>query len=101
VDIMTKRRLAEGREDGAALPGALWHIFDACDSDAIRDLLNKVAEEIGEPVEADHDPIHDQVRAGSGESSQQFVGYQFVGYLVQYVGNLFFALWAVSQFYCL
>jgi len=60
VDVMTKRRLEAGREDGSALPGALWHIFDACDADAIRDLLDKVAQEIGEPIEADHDPIHDQ-----------------------------------------
>ena len=27
-----------------------------------QDLLDKVAQEIGEPIEADHDPIHDQVR---------------------------------------
>ena len=36
VDDMTRRRLEAGREDGTALPGALWHIFDACDADAIR-----------------------------------------------------------------
>jgi len=60
VDVMTRRRLEAGREDGSAVPGALWHIFDACDSDAIRDLLDKVAQEIGEPIDHDHDPIHDQ-----------------------------------------
>lgn len=60
VDVMTHRRLEAGREDGSALPGALWHIFDSCDADAIRDLLDKVAKEIGEPIDHDHDPIHDQ-----------------------------------------
>ena len=28
---------------------------------SFQDLLDKVAQEIGEPIEADHDPIHDQV----------------------------------------
>ena len=27
-----------------------------------QDLLDKVAKEIGEPIDHDHDPIHDQVR---------------------------------------
>lgn len=37
-DPITKRRIREVRET----PGALWHIFDACDADKIRDFLNKV-----------------------------------------------------------
>ena len=76
IDVMTRRRLEAGRADGTALPGALWHIFDSCDSDAIRDLLNKVAQEIGEPIDADHDPIHDQVRSGFDNlSTRMFVLY--------------------------
>lgn len=38
-DPITKRRIREVRET----PGALWHIFDACDADKIRDFLNKVS----------------------------------------------------------
>lgn len=37
-DIM-KRRITEDGET----PGALWHIYDACDADKMRDLLNKVS----------------------------------------------------------
>ena len=53
---LTKRRVKEGGEK----PGALWHIFDPEDSNKIRKLLNKVAEERGERVDYDSDPIHDQ-----------------------------------------
>lgn len=55
-DDLTKKRVREGKER----PGALWHIFDPRDADKIRDLLNKVAKERGEKIEAHHDPIHDQ-----------------------------------------
>ncbi|XP_055952912.1 lysine-specific demethylase 3A-like [Argiope bruennichi] len=41
-------------------PGALWHIYNARDADKIRELLNKVAVERGEKLEAHNDPIHDQ-----------------------------------------
>ena len=41
-DSITKRRVQEVRE----VAGALWHIFDACDADKIRDFLNKVCIEI-------------------------------------------------------
>lgn len=37
-DELMKRRIIEDGET----PGALWHIFDACDADKMRDLLNKV-----------------------------------------------------------
>ena len=55
-DILTRRRVRE--KD--SLPGALWHIYHARDSDKIRDLLNKVAIERGDKLEPHHDPIHDQ-----------------------------------------
>lgn len=55
-DILTKKRVREKGER----PGALWHIYNARDADKIRDLLNKVALERGEKLEAHHDPIHDQ-----------------------------------------
>eukprot|EP00794_Sanderia_malayensis_P005514 gene5514-6199_t len=42
------------------LPGALWHIFAAEDSDKIRQLLRKVAEERGMEYTVYGDPIHDQ-----------------------------------------
>ena len=37
-DDLMKRRITEDGET----PGALWHIYDACDADKMRDLLNKV-----------------------------------------------------------
>ncbi|KAJ1526457.1 hypothetical protein ONE63_009590 [Megalurothrips usitatus] len=43
-----------------AIPGALWHIYHARDTNKIRDLLNQVAVERGMSVEPHHDPIHDQ-----------------------------------------
>jgi lysine-specific demethylase 3 len=55
-DIETKKRILE---DGD-IPGAIWHIYEANDSDKIRDLLVKVAEERGMKIESHHDPIHDQ-----------------------------------------
>lgn len=55
-DESMKRRVTVDGET----PGALWHIYDACDADKIRDLLNKVALEQGMELEPYHDPIHDQ-----------------------------------------
>jgi len=55
-DMASRRRAREPKE----LPGAVWHIYHAKDADLIRDLLNKVSAERGEPLEPNHDPIHDQ-----------------------------------------
>lgn len=55
-DILTRRRVREKDE----IPGALWHIYHAKDSDKIRDFLNKAAIERGDRLEPHHDPIHDQ-----------------------------------------
>ena len=38
-DVLTRQRVRDKNE----LPGALWHIYHARDSDKIRDLLNKVS----------------------------------------------------------
>ena len=54
--MLTRQRVREQGEK----PGALWHIFDPCDADKIRDLLNKAGKERGETIEPHHDPIHDQ-----------------------------------------
>ncbi|XP_077992762.1 putative JmjC domain-containing histone demethylation protein 2C isoform X2 [Glandiceps talaboti] len=53
-DDLQRRR---ARED---LPGALWHIYSAKDTDKIRQFLKKVSEEQEQIVAPDHDPIHDQ-----------------------------------------
>lgn len=42
------------------IPGAIWHIFEASDTDKIRDFLLKIAIEKGFKVAKDHDVIHDQ-----------------------------------------
>ncbi|XP_075732052.1 lysine-specific demethylase 3-like [Rhipicephalus microplus] len=55
-DVLTQKRVRQKN----AKPGALWHIYNACDADKIRDLLNKVALERGEKLEPHNDPIHDQ-----------------------------------------
>ncbi|VVC45948.1 JmjC domain [Cinara cedri] len=55
-DRESKRRARMHNE----YPGAVWHIYHANDSDAIRDLLNKVSDERGRKLQANHDPIHDQ-----------------------------------------
>ncbi|XP_065339068.1 probable JmjC domain-containing histone demethylation protein 2C isoform X3 [Cloeon dipterum] len=55
-DVLTRRRV---REKGV-IPGALWHIYDACDADSIRDLLNTIEVERGKQPDPNHDPIHDQ-----------------------------------------
>lgn len=61
IDVSGCDALMRGRvrEKGVKL-GAIWHIYNARDADKIRDLLNKVAVERGESLEAHHDPIHDQ-----------------------------------------
>lgn len=73
-------------------PGALWHIFDAKDSDKIRDLLTKVGLEIGEPVEPNHDPIHDQSWYLDEALRERLLReYSVQGYtLVQCVGDAIF-----------
>jgi len=38
-DELMKKRITDDGE----IPGALWHIYDACDADKMRDLLNKVS----------------------------------------------------------
>lgn len=43
------------------VPGAVWHIFPAHQSDDIRKLLREVAIENGKPLGETDDPIHDQV----------------------------------------
>lgn len=55
-DTASKRRA----RDPTVTPGAVWHIYNARDADSIRELLNKVKYERGEPLEPNHDPIHDQ-----------------------------------------
>ncbi|CRK93013.1 CLUMA_CG006571, isoform A [Clunio marinus] len=42
------------------IPGAIWHIYEACDADRIRDFLLNIAQERGFKVEENHDVIHDQ-----------------------------------------
>jgi len=53
---LSKQRVTEATER----PGAMWHIYDPTDADKIREMLNCVAHERGEKIEAHHDPIHDQ-----------------------------------------
>ncbi|XP_075732441.1 lysine-specific demethylase 3 isoform X2 [Rhipicephalus microplus] len=55
-DALTRKRVREKN----ARPGALWHIYNARDTDKIRDVLIKVALERGEKLEPHRDPIHDQ-----------------------------------------
>lgn len=55
-DMASRRRAREPN----VIPGAVWHIYHAKDADSIRDLLNKVITERGEPPKPNHDPIHDQ-----------------------------------------
>lgn len=87
-DILTRRRVREKNE----LPGALWHIYAARDADKIRDLLNKVAIERGERLEADHDPIHDQSWYLDGPLRERlYKEYSVEGYpIVQCLGDAVF-----------
>ncbi|KAL7030679.1 hypothetical protein ACKWTF_006747 [Chironomus riparius] len=69
------------------IPGALWHIYEACDADKIRDFLIKIASEKGFKIAKDHDVIHDQNWYIDGElrnrlhSEYGVKGYAFVQFL--------------------
>ena len=88
IDELTIKRVKEIGER----PGALWHIYDARDADKIRDLLNKVAKERGEAIEAHHDPIHDQSWYLDEKLREQLQKeYGVVGYsIVQCLGDAVF-----------
>uniref|UniRef100_T1IIC8 [histone H3]-dimethyl-L-lysine(9) demethylase n=1 Tax=Strigamia maritima TaxID=126957 RepID=T1IIC8_STRMM len=87
-DILTRRRVRERNER----PGALWHIYNARDADKIRDLLNKVAVERGETLEAHHDPIHDQSwYLDAGLRERLYLEYAVEGYAIaQCLGDAVF-----------
>ncbi|CAD5116011.1 DgyrCDS4945 [Dimorphilus gyrociliatus] len=74
------------------IPGALWHIFDADDADKIRAFLRKVAQEKGEKIEANHDPIHDQSSYLDVNLRKRLKDeYDIEGYcLVQFLGDAVF-----------
>lgn len=75
-------------EDGE-IPGAIWHIFEACDADRIRDFLLKIAVERGFRVADDHDVIHDQNWYLDGElRARLYKEYGVKGYsIVQFLGD--------------
>ncbi|KAK3922935.1 Lysine-specific demethylase 3A [Frankliniella fusca] len=87
-DEMTRRRVRLKGE----MPGALWHIYHACDADKIRDLLNKVAIERGTKLEPHHDPIHDQNWYLDAELRDRlYKEYDVTGYaIVQCLGDAVF-----------
>ncbi|XP_069164923.1 lysine-specific demethylase 3A [Procambarus clarkii] len=87
-DILTRRRVREKEE----VPGALWHIYHARDSDKIRDLLNKVAIERGDKLEPHHDPIHDQAWYLDGPLRERlYKEYGVEGYaIIQCLGDSLF-----------
>lgn len=87
-DILTRRRVREKEE----IPGALWHIYHARDSDKIRDLLNKVAIERGDKLEPHHDPIHDQAWYLDGPLRERlYKEYGVEGYaIIQCLGDAMF-----------
>lgn len=87
-DEMTRRRVRLKGE----MPGALWHIYHACDADKIRDLLNKVAIERGTKLEPHHDPIHDQNWYLDAELRDRlYEEYAVTGYaIVQCLGDAVF-----------
>ncbi|XP_045138451.1 lysine-specific demethylase 3A-A-like [Portunus trituberculatus] len=87
-DILTRRRVREKEE----VPGALWHIYHARDSDKIRDLLNKVAIERGDKLEPHHDPIHDQAWYLDGPLRERlYKEYGVEGYaIIQCLGDAVF-----------
>lgn len=74
------------------MPGALWHIYHARDSDKIRDLLNKVAIERGDKLEPHHDPIHDQAWYLDGPLRERlYKEYGVEGYaIIQCLGDAVF-----------
>lgn len=75
-------------EDGE-VPGAIWHIYEACDADRIRDFLLKIAFEKGRKVGDDHDVIHDQNWYLDGElRSRLYKEYGVKGYaIIQCLGD--------------
>jgi lysine-specific demethylase 3 len=87
-DMASKRRAREPKE----LPGAVWHIYHAKDADSIRDLLNKVSAERGEPLEPNHDPIHDQSSYLDADlRARLYTEYGVQGYaVVQCLGDAIF-----------
>ncbi|XP_060860355.1 lysine-specific demethylase 3A-like isoform X4 [Metopolophium dirhodum] len=87
-DMASRRRAREPKE----LPGAVWHIYHAKDADSIRDLLNKVSAERGEPLEPNHDPIHDQSSYLDADlRARLYTEYGVQGYaVVQCLGDAIF-----------
>lgn len=87
-DMACRRRARDLKE----LPGAVWHIYHAKDADSIRDLLNKVSAERGEPQEPNHDPIHDQASYLDADlRARLYTEYGVQGYaVVQCLGDAIF-----------
>ncbi|XP_069756869.1 probable JmjC domain-containing histone demethylation protein 2C isoform X3 [Narcine bancroftii] len=56
IDESTKRRLKDNDE----IPGALWHVFSAKDTNKIKEFLQKVNGELGQES-SEHDPLHEQI----------------------------------------
>lgn len=71
------------------IPGAIWHIYEAADTDKIRDFLLKIAVEKGFKVANDHDVIHDQNWYLDSEMRKRlYVEYGVKGYaIVQCLGD--------------
>lgn len=71
------------------IPGAIWHIYEAHDTDKIRDFLLKIAAEKGFKVATDHDVIHDQNWYLDGELRKRLhAEYNVKGYaIVQFLGD--------------
>lgn len=71
------------------IPGAIWHIYEASDTDRIRDFLLKIAIEKGFKVAPDHDVIHDQNWYLDGELRKRlFSEYGVKGYaIIQCLGD--------------
>lgn len=86
-DDLTMKRITNGE-----MPGALWHIYDACDAAAIRDLLLKVDVEHGILLEEFSDPIHDQSHYLDDYLRERlFREYGVKGYaIVQFYGDAVF-----------
>lgn len=74
------------------IPGAIWHIFEAADSNKIREFLMKVAEEQGKMIQSQHDPIHDQNWYLDGKLRRRlYVEHGVKGYaIVQCLGDAIF-----------
>lgn len=71
------------------IPGAIWHIYEATDTDRIRDFLLKIASEKGFQVAEDHDVIHDQNWYLDGELRKRLnLEYGVKGYaIIQCLGD--------------